>query len=60
MVNHSSVFCIQLVMQLQMQLIGQKSLKKGDDVTQLTTHGDFLFRDSTGVKITLLVQVDKY
>ena len=27
-----------------------KIAKKGDDVTQLTTHGDFLFRDSTGVQ----------
>tara|TARA_B100000683_G_C12441050_1_gene536080 strand:+ start:355 stop:984 length:630 start_codon:yes stop_codon:yes gene_type:complete len=27
-----------------------KIAKKGDDVTQLTTHGDFLFRDATGVQ----------
>ena len=27
-----------------------KIAKKGDDVTQLTTHGDILFRDSTGVQ----------
>ena len=27
-----------------------KIAKKGDDVTQLTTHGDFLFRDGTGVQ----------
>lgn len=26
-----------------------KLAKKGDDVTQLTTHGDFLFRDASGV-----------
>ena len=35
-------------MQLQTQLIGQKvEAIQGDDVTQLTTHGDFLFRDIT-------------
>ena len=27
-----------------------KIAKKGDDVTQLTTHGDFLFRDASGVQ----------
>ena len=27
-----------------------KIAKKGDDVTQLTTHGDFLFRDNSGVQ----------
>ena len=27
-----------------------KIAKKGDDVTQLTTQGDFLFRDATGVQ----------
>ena len=27
-----------------------KLAKKGDDVTQLTTHGDFLFRGATGVE----------
>ena len=27
-----------------------KLAKKGDDVTQLTTHGDFLFRDASGVQ----------
>jgi|TARA_B110000263_G_scaffold117771_1_gene102636 hypothetical protein len=27
-----------------------KIAKKGDDVTQLTTHGDMLFRDSSGVQ----------
>tara|TARA_Y100001970_G_scaffold291133_1_gene427195 strand:- start:1984 stop:2610 length:627 start_codon:yes stop_codon:yes gene_type:complete len=27
-----------------------KLAKKGDDVSQLTTHGDILFRDSTGVQ----------
>ena len=27
-----------------------KLAKKGDDVSQLTTHGDFLFRDATGVQ----------
>jgi len=27
-----------------------KLAKKGDDVSQLTTHGDFLFRDASGVQ----------
>ena len=27
-----------------------KLAKKGDDVSQLTTHGDFLFRDNSGVQ----------